>query len=95
MVNFGGNCGTGVRASISKHIPLMNLGFEKNNPFIYLIVRNVDLFIYCTLIFIPFLPVVTQIWQACQSIPECKGNRQPRKIFKRYRDTIYRDVRKV
>ena len=26
---------------------------KKTDPFIYLIVRNVDLFIYCTLIFIP------------------------------------------
>ena len=52
-----GNLGTGVRASISKpthsyiHVP----GFEKTDPFIYLIIRNVDLFIYCPLIFYPFI----------------------------------------
>ena len=47
------NCGTGVRASISKPTPFIYLAFEKTGPFIYLIVRNVDLFIYCLLIFIP------------------------------------------
>ena len=42
----GGNCCTGMRASMSKPIPFIYLAFEKTDPFIYLIVRNVDLFIY-------------------------------------------------
>ena len=47
----GGNCDTGVRASISKPTPFIYLVFEKTDPFIYLVVRNVDLFICCPLIF--------------------------------------------
>ena len=49
----GGNCGTDVRASISKPTPFIYLAFEKTYPFIYLIIRNADLFIYCPLIFVP------------------------------------------
>ena len=48
-----GNCGTGVRASISKPTLFIYLPFEKMDPYIYLIVINVDLFIHCPLIFIP------------------------------------------
>ena len=48
-----GNCGTGVRASISKPAPFIYLAFEKTDPFMYLIIQNVDLFIYCPLIFVP------------------------------------------
>ena len=60
-------CGRGVRASISKPTPFIYLAFEKQNKkkkknkkkqqqqktFIYLIVQNVDPFIYCPLTFIP------------------------------------------
>ena len=35
----GGNCGTGVRASISKPTPFIYLAFEKMDLFIYLIRR--------------------------------------------------------
>ena len=35
------------------HSYTMYLAYEKTDPFIYLIIRNVDLFIYCPLIFIP------------------------------------------
>ena len=47
-----GNCGTGVRASISKPTPYIHLAFERTDPFIYLIIRNVDLFLQCLLIFL-------------------------------------------
>ena len=42
-----------MRASISKPIPFIYLAFEKTDSFIhvYLIIQNVDLFIYCPLIF--------------------------------------------
>ena len=44
--------------------------FEKTDPFIYLIVRNVDLFIFCPLIFYAhLLLVVRQIWQSIHWIP--------------------------
>ena len=46
-----GNCGTGVRASISKPTPFIYLAFEKTDPFIYVTIRNVVLFIqylFCT-----------------------------------------------
>ena len=57
-----GNFGTGVRASISKPTPFIYLAYIKKNPFIYLIIQNVDLFIYCSLIFCThFLLVITQI----------------------------------
>ena len=56
-----GNCGTGVRASISKPTPFIYLAFEKMDPFIYLIIQNVDLFIYCSLVFLyPFLLLVVR-----------------------------------
>ena len=45
MDNLGGNYGTDARASISKPIPFIYLDFERTNQFIYLIVRNVGLFI--------------------------------------------------
>ena len=32
---LGVNCGTGVRASISKPAPIIYLAFEKTDPFIY------------------------------------------------------------
>ena len=34
-ITSGGNCGTGVRASISKPTPIIYLAFEKTDPFIY------------------------------------------------------------
>ena len=40
-----GNFGTGVRASFLKHIPIIYLVFEINDPFIYLIEQNVYKFI--------------------------------------------------
>ena len=56
--NLGGNCGTGVRSSVSKPTPFIYMAFEKTNPFIYLIVQNVYLFIYCPMIFwYPFIAV--------------------------------------
>ena len=39
----GGNCSTVVRASISKPTPFIYLAFEKPDPFISLVVRNVDI----------------------------------------------------
>ena len=33
--NFRGNCGTGVRASISKPTQVIYLAFEKTDPFMY------------------------------------------------------------
>ena len=48
---LGVNCGTGVRASISKPTPFIYPAFEKTDPVIYWIIRNADLFIYCPLIF--------------------------------------------
>ena len=66
----GGNCGTGVRASVSKPTPFIYLAFEKTDPFIYLIIRNVDLFIYCPLIFCThLLLIVRQISQSIHLIP--------------------------
>ena len=61
---LGDNCGTSVQASISKPTcPLKDL-------FIYLIIRNVDLFIYCPLIFCThLLLVVRQIQQSVHKIP--------------------------
>ena len=45
-----------MRASISKPTSFIYLAFEKTDPFTYLIIRNVDLFIYCPLIFLyPFI----------------------------------------
>ena len=34
-----------------KPTPFIYLAFEKSNPFIFLIIQNVDLFIYCPLVF--------------------------------------------
>ena len=52
-LGVGGKCGKGVRASISKPTPFIYMPFEKKtDPFIYLIVQNVDK-IYCPLTFIP------------------------------------------
>ena len=48
---LGGNCGMGVRASISKPTPFIYLAFEKMDLFIYLILDH--LFKYCPLIFVP------------------------------------------
>ena len=39
----GGNCGTGVQTRIWKPTPFIYLTFEKMDPFIYLIIQNVDL----------------------------------------------------
>ena len=50
-----GNVGTGVRVSILKPTPIIYPAFEKKHIlFIYLISQNVDIFIYCSLIYIPF-----------------------------------------
>ena len=65
----GDNCGTCVRASISKPTPFIYLAFEKTDPFIYLVIRNADLFIYCPLIFLyPFI-AGRQISQSIHWIP--------------------------
>ena len=61
---LGGNCGTGVRARISKPTPFIYLVFEKMDPFIYLIVQNVDLFIYCPLIFYTHLLLVVDVYRS-------------------------------
>ena len=60
-VTLGGNCGTGVQASMSKPTPYIYLTFKKRDPFIYLIVRNVDLYIYCPLIFYSHLLLIQQL----------------------------------
>ena len=62
-----GNCGTGVRASISKPTPFIYPAFEKTDPFIYLIIKNVDLIIYCPFDFCAHLLLVVR--QISQSIP--------------------------
>ena len=48
---------------VSKPTSFIYLAFEKTNPFIYLIIQNVDLIIYCPLIFFctHFLLVVGHI----------------------------------
>ena len=56
----GVNFGTGVRASISKPTPFIYLAFEKTVRFIYLIIRNVDLCIYCRLIICTHLLLVVR-----------------------------------
>ena len=67
---LGGNCGTGVRASILKPTPFIYLAFDKKDLFIYLIIWNDDLFIYCPLIFCThLLLVVRQISQSIHWIP--------------------------
>ena len=43
------------QAIILKPTTFIYLAFEKMDPFINLIVQNVDLFIYCPLIFIPLI----------------------------------------
>ena len=53
---------------------------KKTDPFIYLIIQNVDLFIYCPLIF------CTHCWlfDKCRSqFTEYQENKQPRKISER------------
>ena len=47
-----GNFDTGVRACFLKPTPIIYLVFEKNGLFIYLIEQNVNILIYCSLIFI-------------------------------------------
>ena len=59
------NCGMGVRACISKPTPFIILAFEKTDSIIYLIIRNVDLYIYCS----HLLLIVRQILQLIQWIP--------------------------
>ena len=54
----GGNCGMGGQARISKPTPFICLAFEKMDPIVYLIVHNVDLFIYCPLSFYTHLLLV-------------------------------------
>ena len=49
---LAGNFGTGMRASFLKPTPIIYLVFEKNDLFIYLIEQNVNIFIYCSSIFI-------------------------------------------
>ena len=63
-----GDFGTGVRASISKPTPFIYLAFEKMGPFIYMYldIQNVDLFIFCPLIFCTHLLLVVR--QISQSI---------------------------
>ena len=78
-----GSFGTGVRARISKSTPFIYLAFEKKtDPFIYLIIQNVDLFIHCPLIFVPifFAGCYTNI-----AVNSCNTKRikQPRKISER------------
>ena len=90
---LGGNCGTGVRARISKPTPFIYLVFEKMDPFIYLIVQNVDLFIYCPLIFYTHLLLVVDVYRS--QFIEYQENKQPKKFYKRKNIRIYRDVIKV
>ena len=47
--------GCNLRASFFKPTPIIYLVFEKNDIFIFLIEQNVYIFIYCSLIFIPYL----------------------------------------
>ena len=56
-----GKCTTGVRTSISEPYPFIFLAFEKTDPLIYLIVRNVDLS-YTALSFLyPFIAGIKSI----------------------------------
>ena len=89
----GCNCGTGMRASISKPTPFMYLALEKPDPFIYLIIQNVDLFIYCPLIFCThLLLVVRQISQSVHWIP---WEQAASKNLAAKNMCIYQDVRKM
>ena len=58
-----GNFGTGVRPSFFKPTPIIYLVFEKNDLFIYLIEQNVNIIIYCSLIFIPSLLSVNKVYK--------------------------------
>ena len=70
-------------ASISKPTPFIYLAFEKKkkkkkkkkHPFIYSIVRNVYLFIYC--------PMIWQLDKKGSQFIEYQENKQPRKISER------------
>ena len=79
--NLGGKCGTDVRA------------FEKTNPFIYLIVQNVDPFIYCPLTFIPIYCWLLDKYHS--QFIEYQENKHPWQISERQNIRIYKDVRKV
>ena len=69
---LGGYCGTDVRASILKPTPFIYLALKKQTgPFMYLIVQNVDLFIFYPLMFYThILLVVRQISQSIHWIPK-------------------------
>ena len=46
-----------------KPIPILYLVFEKNDVFIYLIEQNVNIFIHCSLISIPYLLSVNTVYK--------------------------------
>ena len=72
-----GNCGTGIGASISKPTPWP----EKTDPFIYLIIQNADLFIYCPLIFVPIYCWLLDKYH--RQFIEYEEKKQSRKISER------------
>ena len=51
-----------MRVSILKLTPIIYPAFEKNILFIYLISQKVDLFIYCSLSYIPFHIICNCVW---------------------------------
>ena len=65
------------------------------DPFIYmyLIVQNVDLFVYCPLTF--YTHVLLVVDRYCSQFTEYMEKKQPQKIYERQNIRIYRDVRKV
>ena len=70
----GCNCGTDMRASISKPTPFIYLAFEKNTHS-----WNVDLFIYCPLNF--FIPIlVTSTLRCLQTCLQKKKKKKKKKI---------------
>ena len=63
------------------------LAFAKMDPFIYLIVQNVDLFIYCPLIFYTHLLLVVDRYRS--QFIEYQENKQPLKIYEQKNICIY------
>ena len=68
---------------VFQNLPHSYLAFEKTDPFIYLIVQNVDLFIYCPCIFFytHLLMVVRQISQSIHWITREQANSKKRGLI--------------
>ena len=71
------------------HIPAL----WKNGPIHILVVQNVDLFIYCPLIF--YIHLLLVVDRYCSQFIEYQENKQPQKISEWKNVRIYQDVRKV